>query len=94
MSQIRVETVHFETDWYTETQNIQKYLQVFLGKEGYDNNIKRDNCSIIIYEQEELASEASRKFFFKTGSCTLQFAVSIQTFSLKYTEQEIQGLSI
>ena len=34
----------FDTDWYIETHNIHKYLYVFLGKEGYDNN-----CSRIIY---------------------------------------------
>ena len=36
---------------FIETHNIyiHKYLKVFLGKEGYDNN-----CSRIIYEQKEL----------------------------------------
>ena len=40
------------------------------------------------------ASEASRIFLGKIGSCTSEFAVSIQTFSSKYTEQEIKDYKL
>ena len=58
---------------------------------------------ITIYEQEQLEKyltckllQAKRAEFFgeKIGSCTSSFAVSIQIFSSKYTEQEIKDYQL